>query len=282
MAIVGRPNTGKSTLVNRVLGHERMIVSEVPGTTRDAVDAEVMVDGEPLILIDTAGIRRRGRLPPAPSVQRPAQPEGHRPGRCRDRPDRCDRGFTAQDAHVVGYVLEAGKGLVLVINKWDVIEKDEHTVDEWLRGCAATRRTWSGRTSFGSAMTGQRVERILREARRVAEERYRRVPTADVNRVSATPWPRIRPHRPRPAGAGPVRDPGRGGAADVRHLRERPGAVPLLVSAVPREPAARRVRVRRDAHPPALPGADRERPEERAGRAGAGLGPLSAGLSSAA
>ena len=94
VAIVGRPNTGKSTLVNRVLGHDRMIVSEVPGTTRDAVDAEVLVDGEPLILIDTAGIRRRGsHFGRHRAVQRPAQPEGHRPGRCRDRPDRCDRGL---------------------------------------------------------------------------------------------------------------------------------------------------------------------------------------------
>jgi GTP-binding protein len=185
VAIVGRPNTGKSTLVNRILGHERMIVSDVPGTTRDAIDAEVVVDGEPLILIDTAGIRRRG------SIQ--GGTERYSVLRSLKAIDRADvavvmtdagEGFTAQDAHVVGYVLEAGKGLVLVINKWDVVEKDEKTADDWLRKLRrdAPYLEWAD-IVFASAKVGQRVERILREARRVAEERYRRVPTADVNKV---------------------------------------------------------------------------------------------------
>jgi GTPase len=185
VAIVGRPNTGKSTLVNRVLGLERMIVSDVPGTTRDAIDAEVLVDGEPMVLIDTAGIRRRG------SIQRGT--EKYSVLRSLKAIDRADvavvltdavEGFTAQDAHVVGYVLEAGKGLVLVINKWDAIERDEKTADGWL---AKLRRDapyleWAD-IVFASALTGHRVDRILRQARQVAEERYRRVPTADVNRV---------------------------------------------------------------------------------------------------
>jgi GTP-binding protein len=185
VAIVGRPNTGKSTLVNRVLGHERMIVSEVPGTTRDAIDAEVTVDGEPLILIDTAGIRRRGSIQGGTekfSVLRSL--------RAIDRADvaivltDAREGFTAQDAHVVGYVLEAGKGLVLVINKWDAVEKDEKTVDDWLRRLRrdAPYLEWAD-IVFASGLTGQRVDKILREARLVAEERYRRVPTAEVNRV---------------------------------------------------------------------------------------------------
>jgi GTP-binding protein len=185
VAIVGRPNTGKSTLVNRVLGQERMIVSDVPGTTRDAIDAEVIVDGEPMVLIDTAGIRRRG------SIQ--GGTEKYSVLRSLRAIDRADvavvltdarEGFTAQDAHVVGYVLEAGKGLVLVINKWDAIEKDEKTVDDWLRRLRrdAPYLEWAD-IVFASGLTGQRVDRILREARVVAEERYRRVPTADVNRV---------------------------------------------------------------------------------------------------
>jgi GTP-binding protein len=185
VAIVGRPNTGKSTLVNRVLGQERMIVSDVPGTTRDAIDAEVFVDGEPMVLIDTAGIRRRG------SIQ--GGTEKYSVLRSLRAIDRADvavvltdarEGFTAQDAHVVGYVLEAGKGLVLVINKWDAIEKDEKTVDDWLRSLRrdAPYLEWAD-IVFASGLTGQRVDRILREARVVAEERYRRVPTADVNRV---------------------------------------------------------------------------------------------------
>jgi len=185
VAVVGRPNTGKSTFVNRVLGHERMIVSEVPGTTRDPVDSLIEVDGEPMILVDTAGIRRRG------SVRRGI--EQYSVLRSLKAIDRADvavvltdavEGYTAQDAHVVGYVLEAFKGIVLVINKWDALEKDGHTADEWLH---TLRRTapyleWAD-IVFASALTGQRVERILREARRVAEERYRRVPTAELNRV---------------------------------------------------------------------------------------------------
>ncbi|MGH2463786.1 MAG: ribosome biogenesis GTPase Der [Candidatus Limnocylindria bacterium] len=185
VAIVGRPNTGKSTLVNSVLGRERMIVSETPGTTRDAVDAEVTVDGEPMVLIDTAGIRRRG------SVQRGT--ERYSVLRSLKAIDRADvavvltdavEGFTAQDAHVVGHVLEAGKGLVLVINKWDAIEKDDKTADDWLHSLRrdAPYLEWAD-IVFASGLTGQRVDRILRQARRVAEERYRRVPTADVNRV---------------------------------------------------------------------------------------------------
>jgi len=202
VAIVGRPNTGKSTLVNKVLGHDRMIVSTVPGTTRDAVDAEVTVDGEPMILVDTAGIRRRG------SIQQGT--ERYSVLRSLKAIDRADvaivltdavEGFTAQDAHVVGYVLDAGKGLVLVINKWDAIEKDDKTADEWLHELRrdAPYLEWAD-IVFASALTGQRVDRILREARRVAEERFRRVPTADVNReitdaVMAHPPPTSRGRR---------------------------------------------------------------------------------------
>ena len=185
VAIVGRPNTGKSTFVNRVLGQERMIVSDIPGTTRDPVDTTVVVDDEPMVLVDTAGIRRRG------SVQQGI--ERYSVLRSMKAIDRADvavvmtdaiEGYTAQDAHVVGHVLEAGKGIVLVLNKWDAVEKDGHTADEWLKVLRreAPYLVWAD-IVFASAITGQRVERILREARRVADERYRRVPTADLNRV---------------------------------------------------------------------------------------------------
>jgi GTP-binding protein len=162
-----------------------MIVSDVPGTTRDPVDSTVAVDGEPMILVDTAGIRRRG------SVQKGI--ERYSVLRSMKAIDRADvavvmtdatEGYTAQDAHVVGHVLEAGKGIVLVINKWDAVEKDGHTADGWLKVLRreAPYLAWAD-IVFASALTGQRVERILAEARRVAEERYRRVPTADLNRV---------------------------------------------------------------------------------------------------
>ncbi len=185
VAIVGRPNTGKSTLINRVLGAERMIVSDVPGTTRDPVDTAIELDGEPMILVDTAGIRRRG------AIDRGI--ERYSVLRAMKAIDRADvavvmsdatEGYTAQDAHVVGHVLDAGKGIVLVLNKWDAVEKDGHTADAWLKVLRqeAPYLAWAD-IVFASALTGQRVERILAEARRVAEERYRRVPTGELNRV---------------------------------------------------------------------------------------------------
>jgi GTP-binding protein len=204
VAIVGRPNTGKSTFVNRVLGEERMIVSALPGTTRDPVDSAVMVDGEPMILVDTAGIRRRG------SVDRGI--ERYSVLRAMKAIERADvavvmidaiEGYTAQDAHVVGHVLEAGKGIVLVLNKWDALEKDGHTADDWLKALRreAPYLAWAD-IVFASAQTGQRVERILHEARRVAEERFRRIPTGELNRlvtdaVRAHPPAHVRNRQPK-------------------------------------------------------------------------------------
>ena len=185
VAIVGRPNTGKSTFVNRVFGSERMIVSDVPGTTRDPIDTAIELDGQQIVLVDTAGIRRRG------AIERGS--ERYSVLRSMKAIDSADvavvmtdasEGYTAQDAHVVGYVLEAHKGIVLVLNKWDTVEKDEHTADKWLKRLRrdAPYLGWAD-IVFASALTGQRVERILREALRVAEERYRRVPTGELNRL---------------------------------------------------------------------------------------------------
>jgi GTP-binding protein len=162
-----------------------MIVSKLPGTTRDPVDSAVLVDGEPMILVDTAGIRRRG------SVDRGI--ERYSVLRAMKAIERADvavvmidatEGYTAQDAHVVGHVLEAEKGIVLVMNKWDALEKDGHTADEWLKTLRreAPYLVWAD-IVFASAQTGQRVDRILHEARRVAEERFRRIPTGELNRL---------------------------------------------------------------------------------------------------
>jgi GTPase len=185
VAIVGRPNTGKSTFVNRVLGQDRMIVSAVPGTTRDPIDTTIRLDDQELVLVDTAGIRRRGSI--EKGIERYSV---LRSMKAIDSADvaivmtDASEGYTAQDAHVVGYVLEAGKGVVLVLNKWDAVEKDEHTADQWLKRLRrdAPYLAWAD-IVFASALTGQRVERILREAYRVAEERYRRVPTGELNRL---------------------------------------------------------------------------------------------------
>jgi GTP-binding protein len=204
VAIVGRPNTGKSTFINRVLGEERMIVSDLPGTTRDPVDSAVMVEAEPMILVDTAGIRRRG------SVDRGIERYSVlRAMRAIERADvavvmiDATEGYTAQDAHVVGHVLEAAKGIVLVMNKWDALEKDGHTADDWLKTLRreAPYLAWAD-IVFASAQTGQRVERILHEARRVAEERFRRIPTGELNRlvtdaVRAHPPAHVRNRQPK-------------------------------------------------------------------------------------
>ena len=129
VAIVGRPNVGKSSLLNRLLGKERAIVSPIPGTTRDALDTEMRWQGKRVRLIDTAGIRRRGRI-----EQGVEKFSVLRAVRAIERAEvailviDATAGVTAQDTHVAGYVQEAKKGLVIAVNKWDLLEKDNSTV----------------------------------------------------------------------------------------------------------------------------------------------------------
>jgi GTP-binding protein len=130
IAIVGRPNVGKSSLVNAVLGHDRVIVSDIAGTTRDAIDTEVEHDGRRLILVDTAGIRRRGRVG--------AGVEKYSVLRATRAIDRCDvavlvidgvEGLTAQDTHIAGYIHEVARGIVVVVNKWDVVRERRQAME---------------------------------------------------------------------------------------------------------------------------------------------------------
>ena len=190
IAIVGRPNVGKSSLVNALLGEERVIVSEIPGTTRDAIDTTLAYGRSEVVLIDTAGIRRRGKVANGPAAERYA---ALRSMKAISRADvaivviDAEDGLTAQDAHVAGYVVEEGKGLVIAVNKWDLLtEKTDRTFDQYV---IALRREAPfidlAPVISISAKTGQRVGRVLEAAVDIWGERRRRIGTGELNRLVA-------------------------------------------------------------------------------------------------
>lgn len=185
IAIVGRPNVGKSSLLNKLLGHERAIVSDLAGTTRDALDTHLVWNERPLTLIDTAGIRRRGRIEQGI--------EKYSVLRTLKAVDRCDialllidgdEGITEQDAHIAGMILERMKSLVIVVNKWDIVEKDSFTIYAYTDKIreALSFMPWVP-IIFISAKTGQRVHQVLETAFKVWDERFRRIPTSELNRL---------------------------------------------------------------------------------------------------
>jgi GTPase len=185
IAIVGRPNVGKSRLLNALLGQERAIVSDVPGTTRDSLDTELTWEGRPVTLIDTAGIRRRGRV--EQGIERYSV---MRSMRAIDRAEivllliDATEDFTAQDMHIAGYVEEQKKGVVVVVNKWDLVEKDPSTMDQYRQRAARDLDFISyAPLVFISAKLAQRVERVLETAFKVVAEREKRVPTAALNKL---------------------------------------------------------------------------------------------------
>ena len=185
IAIVGRPNVGKSRLLNALLGQERAIVSDMPGTTRDSLDTVIVWEGDPITLIDTAGIRRRGRVDHG--IERFSV---MRSMRAIDRADivllviDATEDFTAQDLHIAGYVEEQKKGMVVVVNKWDLIEKDSKTMDVYL---ARARHELDfmpyASVVFISAKFGQRVSQVLDAALKVLTERDKRISTAALNKM---------------------------------------------------------------------------------------------------
>jgi GTPase len=185
IAIVGRPNVGKSSLLNALLGQERAIVSDIPGTTRDAIDMPLAWAGRDLRLVDTAGIRRRGRVASGPAAERYATLRAMKSVSRADVAvlvlDAMD-GLTAQDAHVAGYVVDDGVGLVVAINKWDLVEKTGTTFDEYVAGIRREAPFLEFAPVMAiSARTGQRVGRVLEAAVEIAAERRRRVPTGALN-----------------------------------------------------------------------------------------------------
>lgn len=185
VALVGRPNVGKSQLLNTLLGENRSIVSEIPGTTRDTVDTRLEVEGVPYLLVDTAGIRRRGKIEHGV--------EQYSVIRTLRAIDRCDvavqlidatEPFAAQDLHVAGYVLESGRGLAVAINKWDLIESKAEARLEFER-LAREKFDFAhfAPLLFISALTGRGVHRILPLTTTIAESRQLRVTTGQLNKL---------------------------------------------------------------------------------------------------
>jgi GTP-binding protein len=189
IAVVGRPNVGKSSIVNALLGSERSIVSEIAGTTRDAVDTRLELQGRKLRLVDTAGIRRKGRTEQGPEVLSVVH--------ARQRIAQCDvailvldaaEGPTAQDATVASYAADAGKGLVLVANKWDLATRpgvEGGQVTKAIRAEIERQIPFARHAPvlLVSALSGRGVAKILETAVRVAANRQRRISTAELNRV---------------------------------------------------------------------------------------------------
>jgi len=185
LAIMGRPNVGKSSLLNALLGDERALVSEVPGTTRDPIDTSLLFDGLPVVLVDTAGIRRKSSA--RDRLERFSLLRGIK---AMERADAvlvvmdASTGVLAQDQHVAGYALEAGKGLILVINKVDLVEPAQRKTSAWEKELRSDFKFVPHAPVVAvSAKTRAGVSRILPTALEVVGQRRLRVPTNELNRV---------------------------------------------------------------------------------------------------
>jgi GTP-binding protein len=199
IAIVGKPNAGKSSLLNKLVGAERAIVSPIPGTTRDAVDMNIQYEGIDITLIDTAGIRRRGKI--EPGVEKYSV---LRSFKAIERADvallliDATTGITSQDAHIAGFILDAWKSCVVLVNKWDAVEKDNYTMEAFSKRIRHDLNFMDYvPLLFISAKTGQRVDKVLPLALQVQEERLARLTTSKINQViqnaqDAHPAPSLR------------------------------------------------------------------------------------------
>lgn len=185
IAIVGKPNAGKSSLLNRLVGEERVIVSPIAGTTRDAIDMQFEFEGLSITLIDTAGIRRRGKI--GKGVE---EYSVIRSFKAIERADvallmiDATTGITTQDAHIAGYVKDEWKSCVVLVNKWDAVEKDGTTMDAYTEKILRELNFVSYvPLLYISAKTGQRVDQVLPLALRVQEERLARLTTSKINEI---------------------------------------------------------------------------------------------------
>ena len=185
LAIIGRPNVGKSSLLNKILGEERVIVSSIPGTTRDAIDTELTVDGQKYLLIDTAGIRRKGKTTEMAEKLSVIM--------ARKALERADvavividavEGVTNTDANIAGYAVDSGCSVIIAVNKWDAVEeKETNTIYEFDRSLRNAMKflDWAPIVTI-SALTGQRVTKILPLVAEAYEARNMRIQTSRLNR----------------------------------------------------------------------------------------------------
>lgn len=183
IAVVGKPNAGKSSIVNRLLGFERSIVTDIAGTTRDAIDTKFTYDGKNYTIIDTAGIRKKAKVEDDIeyySVMR-AFDAVRRADVCLLVVD-CSENLTEQDTKIIGYVHEQGKPSVVVMNKWDLIEKDTHTINKFNDKLKEDLKFMDYfRPVYVSAKTGQRAEKIMKEVDVVYANSQRRISTGTLN-----------------------------------------------------------------------------------------------------
>ncbi|HAG04891.1 MAG TPA: ribosome biogenesis GTPase Der [Lachnospiraceae bacterium] len=185
VAVIGRPNVGKSSLINRILGEQRTIVSDVAGTTRDAIDSDYEYEGQKFTFIDTAGIRRRAKV--KESVEKYSI---IRAVAAIERADVCvmllnaEEGISEQDSRIAGIAHEAGKAVIIAVNKWDALEKDNHTLNNFMKKIDEEFKYLSYAPKlFISAKTGQRVTKLFELIRLVNESNNLRISTGMLNDV---------------------------------------------------------------------------------------------------
>ena len=195
VAIIGKPNVGKSSLINRLAGEERMIVSNMAGTTRDAVDTVVENQYGKYVFIDTAGIRRKSKV--TGNIERYSVLRSYM---AVDRADVClilidaVEGFTEQDSKVAGYAHEQGKGCIVAVNKWDAIEKDDHTMNEYRKKLENDFSFMSYVPFiFISAKTGQRTDKLFELIKFVNDQNSMRISTGMLNDLLANCTARVQP-----------------------------------------------------------------------------------------
>jgi GTP-binding protein len=198
IAIIGKPNSGKSSLVNKIAGEERAIVSDIAGTTRDALDTPVIKNGEKFMLIDTAGLRRKSKVRKAGE-----NIEHYSIVRALGAVDRADvavimidaaEGFTEQDSKIAGYAHEKGKACVIAVNKWDLIEKDDKTMGEFRKKLQVDFSFMSyAPFVFISALTGQRIDKLFELCKTTLEQNTTRIGTGRLNDLLAYATARVQP-----------------------------------------------------------------------------------------